>query len=147
MQVILLKDVEKVGRKGEIVTVRDGFGRNFLLPRKLASPATPANIAFTEIEKQRASARKTKKKAAAEEVARKLGSVRIQVGVAAGETDKLFGSVTAQDVAEAITEKGFSVEKKQIHLPEPIRSLGTHAVTVELEAGVRATVQVDVVKK
>jgi len=147
MQVVLLKDVEKVGRKGEIVTVRDGFGRNFLLPRKLASPATPANIAFTEIEKQRASARKTKKKAAAEEVARKLGSVRIQVEVATGETDKLFGSVTAQDVAEAITKKGFSVEKKQIHLPEPIRSLGTHAVTVELEAGVRATVQVDVVKK
>jgi large subunit ribosomal protein L9 len=147
MEIILLKDVEKVGRKGEIVSVRDGFGRNFLLPRTLALPATPENRAQLETEKRRAAERRTQKKQEAEKLAEKLASLRLRVPVAVGEKDKLFGSVTSQDVAEAAAREGITLDKKQLILSEPIRSLGTHAVIVELDPNVKTTLQVEVVKK
>lgn len=147
MEIILLKDVEKVGRKGEIVSVRDGFGRNFLLPRALALPATPANRTQLETEKRRAAQRRTQKKQEAEKLAEKLASLRLRVPVAVGEKDKLFGSVTSQDVAEAAEREGITLDKKQLILSEPIRSLGTHAVIVELDPNVKTTLQVEVVKK
>lgn len=147
MEVILLKDVEKLGKKGEVLNVRDGFGRNFLLPRSLALQATRANRISVEKEKERAAKQKSQKKEEAEKLAQDLASLVLRLEVKAGEKDKLFGSVTAQDVAEALKEKGFALDKRQVHLSEPIRSLGAHAVTVELETDVKTTVQVEVVKE
>ncbi len=147
MQVVLLKDVEKVGRRGDVVSVRGGFGRNFLIPRNLACPATKENVAFAETEKAHAARRKTRKKEEAEALAQKLAPVRLRIEVAVGEKEKIFGSVTAQDVAQALAREGFSVNKKHVQLAEPIKSLGPHSVTVELGAGVKANVAVEVVKK
>ncbi len=147
MEIILLKDVEKVGKKGEVINVRDGFGRNFLLPRALALPATRANRVSNEKQKERAAVRKTHKKEDAQSLATNLASLVIQLEVKTGEKDKLFGSVTAQDVVRALKEKGFTLNKRQIHIPEPIRNLGSHTVTVELEADVKTSLRVEVVKK
>jgi large subunit ribosomal protein L9 len=147
MQVVLLKDVEKIGRKGEVVSVRDGFGRNFLIPRKLALPGTRANLAFAETEKLRSAARKTRKKEEAQALAERLASVRLRVELAVGDKEKVFGSVTAQDVAEALKQEGYSLDKRHIRLPEPVKTLGAHTVVVELESGVKANVAVEVVKK
>ena len=147
MEVILLKDVEKLGRKGEAVSVRDGFGRNFLLPRAWAIPATSKNQARVEAEKKRLTARRAQEKEKAEQLAQKLQSVELRLPMPAGEKDKLFGSVTPQDISEALKSQGFILDKKKIHLAEPIRSLGKHAVTLELDQDVKAAVQVEVVKK
>lgn len=147
MEIILLKDVEKVGKRGAVVHVRDGFGRNFLLPRGLALAATKENQALAERERKHGEARQARKKDEAEKLARELESLRLRVEVAAGEKDKMFGSVTPQDLQEALAKKGFPLDKKQFQLPEPIRSLGNYTVTVELEPEVKAALQVEVVRK
>ena len=147
MEVILLKDIEKLGKQGEIITVRDGFGRNFLFPRTLALPATPENRSLIEIQKARATRQRTRKKEEAEALAEKLKSLTLRMEVAVGEKDKLFGSVTAQDLVEALGRMGIALDKKQFHLSEPIRSLGRHAVPVDLGQEVKATLQVEVVRK
>lgn len=146
MEIILLKDVEKLGKKGEAVNVRDGFGRNFLLPRGLALVATRENRSRAEAEKKQTAARKARGKAGAEAMAHKLERVELRLEVKVGEKDKLFGSVTAQDLADALQRRGFSIDKKQIHLPEPLRSLGKHAVSVELAPEVKASLEVELVK-
>lgn len=147
MQVILLKDVEKLGKRGELVQVRDGFGRNFLLPSSLALPATRANQAFAEKEKLRTQDRDIRKKQAAEALAEKLQQLTVQIPVATGEKEKLFGSVTSQDLARALAKQGVKVTKKQVRLVDPIRTLGRHLVTLELEPSVKASLTVEVVKK
>ncbi|MBI4116037.1 MAG: 50S ribosomal protein L9 [Candidatus Omnitrophica bacterium] len=147
MEVILLKDVEKLGKRGEVVAVRDGFGRNFLIPRSLALPATRVNKAFLEAEKKHASVRKTHKKEDAAKLAERIATLVLRLPVSVGEKDKLFGSITAQDLAEALKREGISIDKKQFRLEEPIRSLGAHKVTIDLEREVKATLQVEVIKK
>ncbi len=146
MDIILLKDVEKLGKKGDAVNVLDGFGRNFLLPRGLALPATRENRSRAEAEKKRSASQKARQKAEAEGLAQKLGHVQLHIEVTVGEKDKLFGSVTAQDLADALARKGFSIDKKHIHLSEPLRSLGKHAVAVQLAPEVRASLEVELVK-
>jgi len=147
MEVILLKDVEKVGRKGEVIQVRDGFGRNYLLPRALALQATRETRAVIENEKKVTARRRTREKAAAETLAERLSSLKLAVEVEAGENDKLFGAVTASDLAEALKARGITVDKKQVLLPEPIKALGPHDVIVELDREVRPTLRVEVEKK
>lgn len=147
MEVILLKDVEKLGKQGQVVQVRDGFGRNYLVPRSLAAVATRENRAFAEAQKAQAAKRQTYKKEEAEGLAQALQAKPVQIEVKVGENEKLFGSVTPQDLADALKRSGFSLNKKQIHLTEPIRSLGRHSVTVELGPGVKTALQVEVVKK
>ncbi len=147
MELLLLQDVDKVGRKGDVVRVRDGFGRNFLIPRRLALPSTRANQKFVQEHKARAAKKQAATKFDAEEKAGKLNQLKLTVHAAAGEQDKLFGSVTAEDICEALAKKGYSFDKKQIHLKESIRSLGSHSVTVELFPHVKAAVTVDVVRK
>lgn len=144
---MLLKDVEKVGRRGDIVKVRDGFGRNFLIPRRLALPTTAASGRFLEEQKARSEKRKTKEKQQALSKAEKLAKMKIVLEVRAGEQDKLFGSVTAEDIREALERQGYSVDKKRIHLTEPIRALGTYPVTVELYPEVKGAVTVEVIRK
>lgn len=147
MELILLQDVEKVGRKGEVIRVRDGFGRNFLLPQNLALVATSENRRFVDDLKARAAKRAAQEKADAEALAKKIQGVKLTLERAAGEQDKLFGSVTAEDIREALAEKKYSFDKKQIHLKDPIRNLGTYSVTLELYPQVKAAVSVEVVAK
>ena len=147
MEIILLKDVEKVGRKGDVLRVRDGFGRNFLLPQGLALRSTKANQQFIEEQKVRVSKRRAAEKTKAEGQAEKLKELKLAIQASAGEQDKLFGSITVEDIREALAKKGYAFDKKHIHLKEPIRALGSHPVSVEVYPQVRATVTVEVVKK
>ena len=147
MEMILLKDVETIGRKGDMVRVRDGYARNFLIPQGLALTSTKANQVFIEEQKARAAKRREKETAEAEKVAKKLNDLKIVIESAAGEKDKLFGAVTAEDICEAVNKKGYKFSRKQIHLKEAIKTLGDYPVTIEIYPQVKATVQVEVVKK
>lgn len=147
MEVILTKDVVHVGRKGDVVKVRDGYARNFLIPQNVALPSTRANQQFVAEQKVRATKRREKEVAEAEKIAEKLSSLKIKIEAQAGEQDKLFGSITAEDIAQALSQKGHAFDKKHVHLKESIRSLGSHPVTVEIFAQVKATVTVEVVRK
>ena len=147
MEIILLKDVERLGKRGEVASVQDGFGRNFLFPRGWALPATRENRALIERETKHAEARRAREKTKADKLAQQLASLRLRIEVSVGEKDKMFGSVTPQDLQEALAQKGISLDKKQFRLSEPIRSLGVHPVTLELDSEVKATLQVEVVKK
>ncbi len=147
MELILTQNVEKVGRKGDVVRVRDGFARNFLIPRSLAVPATRANQEFVEEQKTRAEKRREKERAEAQKTAEKLNAVKITIPAAAGEKDKLFGSVTSDDISEALKQKGHAYDRKHIHLKDAIRSLGSYSVAVEVYPQVKATITVEVVKK
>ncbi len=147
MELILLQDVEKVGRKGQVVRVRDGFGRNVLIPRKAAMLCTPENQGFVNDQKKRAEIRLEKEKAQAAEKAEKLSTVKIKIEAQAGEQDKLFGSITSEEIAEALQKKGHDIDKKQIHLKESIRTVGSHAVSVEIYPQVKASITVEVVRK
>jgi large subunit ribosomal protein L9 len=132
MELILTQNVEKVGRKGDVVRVRDGYARNFLIPRSLAVPATRANQEFVEEQKVRAGKRREKERTEAQQIADKVSKVKLTLEVAAGDKEKLFGSVTAEDIAEALKKKGHDYDKKHVLLKEPIRSLGAYQVAVEI---------------
>ncbi len=147
MELILIEDVEKVGRKGDVIRVRDGFGRNFLLPRQLAIPSTRANQQFVEEQKVRSQKRREKEREAAAKASERLSQAKVTIAAQVGEKDKLYGSVTSEDICEALQRSGFELNKKQILLKEPIRSLGMHAVTVEIHPQVKATVNVEVTRK
>ena len=144
MKVILREDVPNLGRSGEVVSVKDGFGRNYLLPRKMAVLANERNIRQLEHEKGVISARQEKLKTGAQQTARSLESVQIRITRKVGEQDKLYGSVTALDVAEALAAKGQKVDRRHIHLPEPIKSLGNFDVEIRLHRDVAAKIKVEV---
>jgi large subunit ribosomal protein L9 len=146
MELILLKDLEKIGRKGQVVRVRDGFARNFLLPQKSAMPLTAANERFVADQKARAEKRAVVEKVAAKETAEKLEGLKLSIQSVAGDQDKLFGSVTAEDISRLLAEKGYKLDRRKILLKEPIRSLGTFTLTVEVFPQVRASIQLEVQK-
>lgn len=145
MQIILREDIPNVGRSGELVTVKDGFARNYLLPKRLAVLASSANVRQLEHEKAVIAARQAKLKGVAQEQAKKIGSTEVKIARKVGEQDKLFGSVTAMDIAEALASKGVTVDRRHIHLPEPIKTIGTHEVELRLHREITATIKVDVV--
>lgn len=147
MEVILKEDVLKLGRRGEVVKVADGYGRNFLLPRKLAIAASPANL--RNIEQMRAAAQRKDAQdvGAAEAVAAQLGSVELTFHRRAGEKDVLFGSVTTMDVAHELETRGFKVDRRRIEIHEPIKTLGTFKVTIDLHYHVKAQVAVHVLRE
>lgn len=147
MQVILRENIENLGRTGDIVSVSDGYARNYLLPRNLVLIADPRNIAQIEHHKRDLEKKRQAQKQGAEETAKKLSEFSCTIHRKVGENDKLFGSVTAGDVAESLKKAGFEVSKNYIHLEAPIKSLGVHPVTVKLEPEVTATVKVWVVKE
>jgi large subunit ribosomal protein L9 len=144
IQVILQHDV---GKSGELVKVRPGFARNFLLPRSLAVPATTAQLHRIEHEKAVAVAKGEKLKKEAREQAGKLTNHEITIARAVGEDDKLFGSVTAKEIESAYKAKGFDVDRRKMHLPEPIKQLGSFEIPLKLLPDVTATLKVHVVKK
>ncbi|GAB4199121.1 MAG: 50S ribosomal protein L9 [Sandaracinaceae bacterium] len=146
IQVVLKDDVEKLGKSGEIVKVKPGYARNYLLPRGLAAPATRGNVAQVEHEKKMALARAAKLRSDAEAIAKRIDGLTVEIKMQAGEGDRLFGSVGTKDIAEALKAKGHDVDRKKIQLPEPIKFAGEHPVTIKLGYEVAATVKVNVVK-
>jgi len=145
MRVILREDVHKLGRSGEIVTVKDGFARNYLLPRKIAVPANEKNVRQVEHDKAVISARQAKLKGGAQEQASKLEALSVKISRKVGQQDKLYGSVTALDIAEVLGSQGYKVDRRSIHLPEPIKALGLHQVELRLHRDVIAKINVEVV--
>jgi large subunit ribosomal protein L9 len=146
MEVILRQAVENLGHPGDIVDVSAGFGRNYLLPRGLAYAATTGNKKRIEQEKQRLDAAEASRRTAAETIAERLAQVSLTFSARVGDEGKLFGSVTAADIAHQLEQQGFTVEKRQIDLHEPIRALGVYRVPVRLHADVRPEVKVWVIK-
>jgi large subunit ribosomal protein L9 len=147
MQVILREDLENLGKSGEVVTVKPGYGRNYLIPQGLAVTATKADVARVAHEKRVIAARNAKLQKDAQAEADRLNQVSVSIAVAVGEEDKMYGSVTAKDIAEAYREKGVTVDSKKLVLDEPIKTLGLSEVTAKLAHGVTASLKVWVVKK
>jgi len=147
MLVVLRENVENLGRIGDVVKVSDGYARNFLLPHKLVVEADEKNVAMIENHKKQLEKKRLANRAAAQEISKKLGDFSCTISRKVGENDKLFGSVSSADVADALKKGGFAVEKRDIHLNAPIKTLGVHTVTVKLEADVEASVKVWVVKE
>ncbi len=148
MEVILKEDVAKLGSRGDVVKVADGYGRNYLLARKLAIEATPANKAVIDQMKSAAVRRSAKEKEQAEQLSKQFDGVKLSFERRAGEHDHLFGSVTASDIATALESKGFhNIDRRKIHLGEPLKSLGEFTVPIKLHKDVTATVQVEITKE
>jgi large subunit ribosomal protein L9 len=145
--VLLQADVENLGTGGEVVKVRPGFARNYLLPRGLAVPATSSNLARVEELKKAAAARKSEETAAAQELAKKLEGSSVKIARSFGEEGKMYGSVTSKDIVEAFEKSGLTFDRKNIHLPEPLKTLGTFEVPVKLHSTVSINLKVEVVKK
>ncbi|MBA3919614.1 MAG: 50S ribosomal protein L9 [Gemmatimonas sp.] len=147
MEVILRNAVDKLGHPGDIVSVSPGFARNFLLPRGLAYEATPGNRKRIALEKSRLEALEAEKVAAAKQIADKLAEVSVTFAARVGEEGKLFGSVTTADIAHQLEAQGFKIEKRQIELNEPIKTLGVYRVGVRLHADVHPEIKVWVIKQ
>lgn len=146
MEVILRAAVENLGHPGDIVDVSAGYGRNYLLPRGLAYAATPGNKKRMEQERQRLEAAESSRRTTAAQLAERLEQVSLTFSARVGEEGKLFGSVTATDIVHQLESHGFTVEKRQIDLHEPIRSLGVYRVPIRLHADVKPEIKVWVIK-
>ena len=147
MEVILKEDVQKLGHRGDIVKVAEGYGRNFLLPRKLAIEATSANRAVIEQMRSASLRRSAKEKGEAEELAKQFEGVSLSFTRKAGEKDHLFGSVTAGDIVEALEKKGFNVDRRKIQLTDPLKTVGEFTVQIRLHRDVATSVKVTVDKE
>jgi large subunit ribosomal protein L9 len=147
MEVILRDHVEKLGKRGEIVKVSDGYARNYLLPRKLALPATEGNRKHIERERKIMETREAEDKSQAEAIASRLSTIDITIARRVGETEQLYGSVTAVDISDFLKTKGFEIDRRKLILPEPIKTLGEHDVPLKLHREVTAPLKVKVVKE
>jgi large subunit ribosomal protein L9 len=147
MEVILRDHVEKLGKRGEIVKVSDGYARNYLLPRKLALPATEGNKKHVERERKIMETREAEDKSQAEAIAARLSAIDITIARRVGETEQLYGSVTSADITEFLKGKGFDVDRRKLILPEPIKTLGDHDVPLKLHREVTVPLKVKVVKE
>ena len=145
IEVILKEHVEHLGRRGEIVKVADGYARNFLFPRKLALAVTDENKRQIERERARAEAREAEEAQIAQALATRLEAIEIAIARRVGENETLYGSVTASDIAEALAARELVVDRRKIQLPEPLKTLGDHVVSVRLHREVTADVKVKVV--
>ena len=147
-EAILLEDVANLGGKGSVVNVSKGYMRNFLLPRKLAQPATKSLIAAAEASTKAAAAERAQAGEESQELAELLSKTTLTIAAQAGEDGRLFGSITTQDIADAILEaRGVELDKRKIRLDEPIKQTGSHNVEIELDGGVKATVKMIVAEQ
>ena len=147
MKILLLKDVENVGKEGEILTVADGFARNYLIPKKMAiAAAKGAQDIQKSLQRKRIQRAQTELDEC-RQLGEKIGSVSCTISAKVGEDEKLFGSVTATDIAEALKKEGLDIDKKKIVLDAPIKSLGIYSVNIKLHADVEATLKLWVVKE
>jgi large subunit ribosomal protein L9 len=147
MEVILREEVDKLGRRGDVVKVAAGYARNFLLPKRMAVAATASNKKIVEQEKQAHLRRDAKEIGDANDLAKMMGSVSLTIAQKAGENDQLFGSVTAQDIATLLEKQGYAIDRRKVHLEEPIKTLGDFKVAVRLHREVTVEVPVHVVKE
>lgn len=146
MQVILLEDIDRVGKKGAIINVSDGYARNFLLPKKKAVEATSVNKKRLEEELKHAEERHKKEKEELEAFAGKINNTSITISQKVGEGDKLFGSVTSMDIVDALSKEGIRIDKKKIQLESPIKELGAFTVPIKLHPEIIANLRISVVK-
>jgi large subunit ribosomal protein L9 len=147
MEVILRQHVDNLGERGQIVKVADGYARNYLLPRKLALPATEGNRRHVERERKIMETREAEEKGQAEAIATRLAAVDITIARRVGETDQLYGSVTASDIADYLKTHGFEVDRRRIVLPDPIKTIGEHNIPLKLHRQVTVPLKVKVVKE
>lgn len=147
MEIILRADVDKLGRRGQVVKVANGYARNFLLPQHLAVAATDSNRKIIEQERQAHLRREAKEKSSAEELSKLVSAVTLTTSQKAGDQDVLFGSVTVKDIAEMLEKQGYTIDRKKIVLEAPIKTLGEHKVTIKLHRDVAAEVTVVVNKE
>ena len=147
MKVILRQDFETLGETGKVLTVKDGYARNFLIPRGIVYEASDRALRLFEQDKLRLSARKNREKKLAEDLKAKLDGVSVTATVPVGEEDRVFGSVTTQDIADMLAAKGFEIDKRKIQLDEPIKALGFYEVPVKLHGEVQSAIKVWVVKQ
>jgi len=147
MEVILRDHVDNVGKRGDVVKVADGFARNYLLPRKLALPATEGNRKHVERERKIMETREAQEKAGAEAIATRLATVDIAIARRVGDTEQLYGSVTAADIVDFLKSKGFDVDRRKLILPEPLKALGEFDVPLKLHREVTVPLKVKVVKE
>jgi large subunit ribosomal protein L9 len=146
LQVILTEDLPNVGDSGELVKVKPGFARNFLLPRGLAALATADNVRRIEHEKKVAQSRALKQRATAAELAQKLSAVKVKLDVQVGEENKLYGSITSRDIEQALASQGYEVDRRKIVM-EPLKELGKHRVTIRVASGIDAELDVELVPR
>ncbi len=147
MEIILREDIDKLGARGQVVKVAAGYARNYLLPNRLAVPASEANKKIVEQERQAHLRRETKLKGEAEDLAKIVGNVTVSIAQKAGENEQLFGSVTSKDIAEALEKQNLTIDRRKIQLDEPIRQLGEYKITVRLHREVPVEITVKVVKE
>jgi large subunit ribosomal protein L9 len=147
IKVVLQADVDNLGESGDVVRVRPGYARNYLIPRGLAAPATAANLARVDEIKRLAAQRAEKELVAAQEIAKKLEGVSVKISRAVGEEEKMYGSVTARDIEDAYREAGVEIDRKRVQLPEPIKLLGIHEIPMKLHPKVSVQLKVEVVKE
>jgi large subunit ribosomal protein L9 len=147
LRVILLSDQRHLGKRGEVVDVKPGFGRNFLLPQGIALEATNGNIKYFQQQRAKIDAQHVKEREAAQEIANRMGDLKIEIPKRVGETDTLYGSVTAGDIAEILEKKGYTIDRRRIDLEGGIKTLGEHPVRIELHPEVIAEVTVSVVRE
>lgn len=145
MKVILIEDIPSLGKAGDIVQVAEGYGRNFLVPKKLALEAIPANLRRLEQQRETFLSKATKEKQKAAELAARLEETPCTLARPAGESEKLFGSVTAMDLQKLLQEKGISLDRRKIHLSNPIKALGSYTIPVKLHPDVTAQLKVNVI--
>ena len=147
MELMLREDVEKLGHRGDVIKVAEGYGRNYLLPRGLAVPVTEANKALIARERKTHDARVAKEKAESEAIAERIAGLRFVAPRKVGEHDVLYGSVTSGDVAEFLKNKGVDIDKRKVLLDEPVKKLGEHDVRIKLHPEVTATLKLLVSKE
>ena len=147
MEVILKEDVAKLGNRGDVIKVAEGYGRNFLLPRKLAIEATSGNKAVIEQMKAAAVRRSAKEKSEAEELSKQFDGLEVSFARKAGENDQLFGSVTAGDIADSLEKKSFHIDRRKIQLHEPLKSVGEFTVPIKLHKDVTTHLKVVITKE
>jgi large subunit ribosomal protein L9 len=147
MEVILREEIEKLGRRGDVVKVAAGYARNYLLPKRLAVAANESNKKIVEQEKQAYLRRESKEIGDANDLAKLMASVEVTIAQKAGENDQLFGSVTAQDITAALEKAGYTIDRKKVNLAEPIKTLGDYKVTVKLHREVAVELPVHVIKE
>jgi large subunit ribosomal protein L9 len=147
MQVILKEDVHNLGKAGELVKVKPGFGRNFLIPQGKAVVATASNVKQIEHEKKLIAAKQAQLSKDAQAMSDRLAAIEVQIERQVGEEDKLFGSVTSRDIESALKDKGVTIDHRKVHMPEPIKTIGYHTVEIKLGTGVTGKIKVVVVPK
>ena len=147
MKIILKEDYENLGKVGEVIEVKAGFARNYLIPKQVALQATPQNLRVIEQEKARDKIKLSKDKRDAELLAKQLKEVSLTANVQVGEEDKIFGAVTSQNISELLSSKGFEIDKRKIQLEDPLKALGVFEVPIKLHTEVEAKIKVWVVKE